>query len=272
MEHIKLTCFTKDEQTAEALIALLADEGFTGFEVAEEGLLAYLPGSDRDLSEIEALIRQFGIDYEVSTVPEQNWNAMWESNFEPVIIPGFCTVKAHFHSLDVTTPFLIDLTPKMSFGTGHHATTQLMMEAMRALDFEGKKVLDFGTGTGILAILAAMMGAREICAIDNDEWSITNALENCANNGHPEIQIANRSVTEFPTGNFDIVLANINRNVLLQHMFDIHSVLSTAGYVVMSGILTGDVDRLVSAAVANDMRLVSSNDRKGWMCLTFRKL
>jgi ribosomal protein L11 methyltransferase len=152
------------------LIALLSEETFEGFEETQDTLVAIIAEPEYQAEAIKTLADAQNVSFSVQRIQQQNWNAQWESDFQPVIVPGFCTVRASFHPPATDTPYEIIITPKMSFGTGHHATTQLMMAQMQNLDIAGKKIFDFGTGTGILAILSKKLGAADVVAIDNDEW------------------------------------------------------------------------------------------------------
>jgi ribosomal protein L11 methyltransferase len=204
-------------------------------------------------------------------VPEQNWNELWESNFEPVIIEGLCTIRADFHHITVTTPYEIIITPKMSFGTGHHATTHLMMEAINHFGVKGQKVLDFGTGTGVLAILAEKLGAASITAIDNDEWAVANALENVVANGCKHIEVMQGSLEQVAETNFNVILANINRHILMEYMDSLHDKLAPQGMILMSGLLEDDEKIIVDAAANVGLQNKSVTRRNGWISLMFSK-
>ena len=207
----------------------------------------------------------------MKTIPKQNWNAVWEENFQPVIINDFCTVRADFHDLEVTTPYEIIITPKMSFGTGHHATTQLMMLMMKDMDLGGKKVLDFGTGTGVLAILAEKLGAGSVLAIDNDEWSVENAGENIKKNNCRRITIELNTADLFPAGTWDVIAANINRHILLHYMHQLSRNTVHGGIVLMSGLLLADREVIGEAAKAEGLEVIGFQELNGWISLAFRK-
>src|SRR3954471_8025302 len=182
-DYIEVVFEDIDTKQADILIALLDNLGFEGFEEGERQLRAYISINDFDEQDFVKIIKPYGLNYNVQIIKSQNWNAVWEGNFEPVVVHDFVGIRAHFHpSLADRVNYEIIITPKMSFGTGHHATTYMMVEQMQHLDFHQKQILDFGTGTGVLAILSEKLGAAHVLAIDIDEWSIENAKENIERN------------------------------------------------------------------------------------------
>lgn len=269
MQHIKVTFGITEEVSSDMIVAMLAGIGYSGFEELEDQLLAYVEEKDFNPQDLVDVAQQCGADFHTEVVGEQNWNALWESNFQPVIVDDFCTIRAHFHDITVSTPYEIIITPKMSFGTGHHATTQLVMLMMKELSFSGKSVLDFGTGTGVLAILAEMLGAGKVLAIDNDEWSVTNAVENCGRNGCKRITVANAGTEGLPSGKYEIILANINRHILLHYMQDLAGTLADDGTIIMSGLLAGDKEIILNAATAAGFRPGSVREKDGWIAISF---
>lgn len=266
MAHIEYNiAATPSEQ--EVLIAQLSEVGATGFEEQDQGLLAYFD-EGADVAAIEKVIGTAAFTKNV--VEERNWNQEWESSFEPVVVPGICAVRAHFHQPIAGVPHQIIITPKMSFGTGHHPTTYLMLQEMYALNFSGKKVFDFGTGTGVLAIFAEMLGAQKIEAIDVDDWSITNAQENAERNG---CSCINFSLTSrLPQEKFDIVLANINRNVLLMYMQKLAELTAVGGTLLLSGLLTADADVIRAAAERHGFGFKQLTENHGWIAMVFTQL
>ena len=271
MQHIKVTIEQISQETSDVLIAMLSELGYNGFEELENELLAYIEDTQFNAGELVSVTSGLGVDFSTEVVAVQNWNAVWESNFEPVVIDDFCTLRAHFHDIKVATPYEIVITPKMSFGTGHHATTQLVMLMMKDVDFAGKTVLDFGTGTGVLAILAEMLGAANILAIDNDEWSVENAAENIACNGCKKITVKKGGLEEMPGGKTDIILANINRHILLQYMDELYKRLNNDGIIIMSGLLTDDREIMLEAASKAGFNMKEIRERNNWICLLFDK-
>jgi ribosomal protein L11 methyltransferase len=237
--HIQITFPNLQPEQQELLIAHLFEAGFEGFEQNENDLKAFIPQEAYDKKLLEELTFKYHLIFSEQIIPEQNWNAKWESGFQPVIVDDFVAIRADFHKQIPGIKHEIIITPKMSFGTGHHATTYMMVQRMKQIDFNGKTVFDFGTGTGILAILAEKLGAIEVVAIDNDDWSITNAAENFERNKCGKIKLGK---DDSPHGDkrFDIILANINKNVILEHFALLIKQLKTKGILLLSGLLEKD--------------------------------
>lgn len=255
----------------EMLIASLAAAGCNAFEEQEEALLAFYPESEDNEDLVRSIAGEYGQEYERRSIPPQNWNATWESSFEPVVVPGFCTVRAAFHEPATDTPYEIVITPKMSFGTGHHATTRLMMQAMADIGFKEKTVFDFGTGTGILGILAAMLGSDRVVAIDNDTWSVENAQENVATNGQSQVAVSEGSIENLGGERFDRILANINRHILLQYMPEMASALLPGGVLLLSGILSADEEIITQSADSVGFVKQKRFQEKDWIALQFSR-
>jgi ribosomal protein L11 methyltransferase len=266
MPHIQLV-ITANEYQQEELIALLSDFEPEGFEQKEGELLAYFSGGLPVSPELEQLLE--GYVHEWKTIEEKNWNEEWERNFRPVKVMDFCAIRADFHEAVQGVEHEIVITPKMSFGTGHHATTYMMIAQMQHMDFPGQKVFDFGTGTGILAILAERLGAASVTAIDVDEWSIENATENCERNHCRQISVSRSS--EIPEQQFDIILANINRNVLLQYAEPLSAALGTGGLLLLSGILAADENDIAAAFTSRGFALSTKSERENWVSLLFNR-
>ncbi len=254
----------------ELLLAQLINAGCEAFQETDDTLIAYVPEEQYDKKGIHAIGATFEVPVSERCIEPQNWNAEWESSFEPVVVPGFCTVRASFHPPASDTPYEVIVTPKMSFGTGHHATTRLMMAAMQELNLNGKRVLDFGTGTGILAIIAAKLGADLVSAIDNDAWSVENALENAMANGSNNVRIAQGSLEiAAPYAPFDVILANINRHILLQYMAQMRAILVDDGVLVLSGILTADELIIRATAENSGLQYVVTTNEGDWLSMKF---
>lgn len=258
--------FSAGKEKAAMISALLMSIGFEGAEETDTETIVSIPEELFDENEINEIFSGFEVPYQVKKIKQQNWNAKWESSFEPVQVGNFVRVRASFHEADLLVQHDIIVTPKMSFGTGHHATTYLMLQEMQHIDFAGKTVIDFGTGTGVLAILAEKMGAINITAIDNDEWSIANAEENFVANGCFKIELmqANELVDN---GQADVVLANINLNVILNNLNALKKSLNTGGQILFSGLLVSDKDDICNALVAHEFSILKITERDNWLMI-----
>lgn len=254
----------------ELLIALLTMAGFEGFEEKENSLKAYIAEADFNEEELQQLAQQHHFTTAVYDQHERNWNVVWESNFPPVQVDNFVAVRADFHPSIKNVTHEIIITPKMSFGTGHHATTYMMIEKMKTIDFSNKSVFDFGTGTGILAILAEKLGATKIYAVDNDDWSIENAKENIQKNNCVRIIVDKRS-DALSAQKFDVILANINKNVLLENMHALAHQLSDNGILIMSGLLKEDEKDILESARQQNLVHTSIDHKLQWIALVFRR-
>lgn len=256
-----------NEGQQEILISQLSDLGADGFEQTENYLIAYFNANSFNSYEINELLKKYS--FTTKTIEERNWNEVWESNFQPVIVDDFCAIRAEFHQAIKDVEHEIIITPKMSFGTGHHATTFMMIEQMREIDFRKKIVFDFGTGTGILSILAEKLGALKIESIDVDEWSIANAKENVERNACTKISLALSS--QIPNDTFDIILANINRNVILHYLPQLSRSLKENCYLLLSGLLTSDEKDIIEACNHVHLNFVNRTERNNWVSLLFIK-
>lgn len=268
--HIQITFADLQPEQQDLLIAHLAEAGYEGFEEAEHALKAFIKQKDFDKLLLQEIAYKYQLTYSKELIPEKNWNAEWESGFQPVIIKDFVVIRAEFHKPVAGDEMEIIITPQMSFGTGHHATTLMMIEAMRDIDFKDKKVFDFGTGTGILAILAEKLGANEIIAIDNDDWSIANAKENIDNNSCVKIRLkqSDKIITD---GTYDIILVNLNKQAILDNFSSMVSCLKPGSVLLLSGLLNSDEAEI--SAIARDFPLVGCGKRlnKNWISLAFKR-
>lgn len=263
-------------EISEILMAELAEVGFESFTENENGLKAYVPEKSYSKEETAKLLtntRFFGISisYSEQLIEAQNWNALWESNFEPITVKDKILVKAPFHKIEGNYTHTITIEPKMSFGTGHHETTSLMMELMLDLPFSGKNVLDMGCGTGILAILAHQLNATNITAIDFDEWAYENSIENFERNNCPQIKALLGDSTVIPNRNFDIILANINRNVLLADIPNYASHLISGGLLLLSGFYISDIEAIESVTKGNAFERLYFKDKNNWVSCLYKK-
>jgi len=256
------------EAKQEEWIAILSENNFYSFMQNEQSLHAYILTADFDAGYIDGLANVDQIEWESREYADENWNTSWEANFSPITVGDFVYVRAFFHPKNEATKYEVEITPKMSFGTGHHATTFLMMEQMQNLPIEDKAVLDFGTGSGILAILAAKMGAASVCAIDNDTWSVENSAENMANNGVSNVQLLlGSTVDESPQ--VDILLANIIRSVLVENMPAMVKKLKPGGQLLLSGLMPDDEIHIHKSLETFPLELIKKTEKDGWLCLWF---
>lgn len=260
----------ENETQAELLIGLLSSLEYEGIEEEAQLLKVFFKEEQFDEAALQQCLKHEPVKYSLHTITNQNWNAVWEADFEPVVLPGFCTIKADFHKDLVPNKYEIIITPKMSFGTGHHATTRLMLEFMAMIDFKDKSVFDFGTGTGILAIMAQKLGAKSVMAIDNDEWSLENAIENCNINQADKVQISLEDIETLKTP-YDIILANINRNILTQYMEHLYQLLNPQGTLLLSGILEQDEPFLIDIAQQKGFSLKQTKRSNNWVALCLSK-
>ena len=265
MDSIQINIEANEEQQ-EILISQLEELNANGFEQTQGSLIAYFPANNFESYAVNEVLKPY--HFSITTLEERNWNELWEQNFEPVVVDDFCAIRAEFHKPFNNIAYEIVITPKMSFGTGHHATTHMMIQQMKDMDFKGKKVFDFGTGTGILAILAEKLGSKEVKSIDIDEWSIENARENINRNGCTKINVELSS--QLPQQQFDIILANINRNVILEYLPGLRSILNKLdGQLLLSGLLINDQDVIVEACEEQGLILKKASERNKWISLLF---
>jgi len=259
------------EEWQEVLIALLADIGYEGFEQEDELLRAYVTEEKFDRAALVRALAAFEVGYSEQRLAERNWNEKWEKHFEPVVVDNFCAIRAHFHAPVTGVDHELVITPKMSFGTGHHATTFMMIRAMGELDFRGKRVLDFGTGTGVLAILAERLGAGSVLAIDNDDWSIANAEENIEANGCKKVKLRKMNNLSDVSTTFDILLANINKHVILAEMGAMGQHLVEGGVILLSGLLEDDYKDIETEALKINYSISERTTKGAWICLKLEK-
>ncbi len=261
------------EETNSILIAQLSELGFESFMEDDKGFRAYIK-SIKDFSAEQAINSLFipegvSISFEVNSIADKNWNEVWESNFEPIIVDSRCLVRASFHSNYPKTDYEIVIDPKMSFGTGHHQTTHLMINAILNTDVAGLTVLDMGCGTGVLAILAEMKGAAKVVAIDNDEWAFRNSLENVTENKCTKTEVLLGDAVLLAGKHFDLIIANINLNILLNDLATYKSSLNVNGKLFMSGILRSDVNTLIQAAEKLGLKHQETFYRDDWAMVSF---
>ena len=260
------------EEQNDMLIAQLSPLGFTGFEEISNSLYAFIPTSDLN-EDTNQKIEQTGIKYYVSIIDEKNWNEEWERGFHPVNIPGalevpFVHIRAAFHEPCGKSPYELVITPKMSFGTGLHETTYLMVQWMEDIVFTNRRVIDFGTGTGVLGILSAKMGANYVLGIDNDEWSISNAGENVRNNGAKAMELLHAE--KFEGGPADVILANINLNIILENLDAMYEACNANGTILISGLMLDD-EKTIREALKDKKGKLTVRHRGNWIAVRMEK-
>jgi len=259
----------------EIIIAELGELGFESFVETEDGLLAYIQQDTFEQAALQALVEQYQdtvlISYQVQEIAPKNWNEEWESNYHPIEVANQVRVRASYHAPNPDFEYDIVIDPKMSFGTGHHETTTLVMAQQLGLNHAGKSVLDVGAGTGILAILAEKRGATQLTAFDIEEWAYLNALENCAINHCRHITVFQGTIADCPPAVYDIVLANINRNILLQEIPIYNGFLKTGGTLIVSGFYERDIADIVHKATEVGLRVVGQQTRNEWAVVRFEK-
>lgn len=296
--YIQIAFNFNSQDQFELLVAQLADLGFDGFneEEAATGInngvgMSSILGATTGLGagaghcktfmlatdfegegiekELEIIFNKHGLTYLKSIIKEENWNAIWESNFEPVKVGDFVGIRAHFHPIfEPAVQYEIKITPKMSFGTGHHPTTFSVMQMMEYVNFIGKSVYDFGTGTGVLAILAEKLGASNVLAVDNDDWCIENANENILNNDAKRISVK-KVDSAYQDRQFDIILANVNRHIIEANMQELTQVAHLGSELILSGLLIEDQEDMIKLAKKNIWNFVKSQPLNGWVSLLF---
>lgn len=273
--QIKVPLPNSQEQT-EILIALLAEAGCDSFEEQTEQLIAFIPEKEFSKNSILQVDYMASCDnnnvLEVELIPDKNWNEVWESNYPSVTIANRCYVRAPFHDPNPRVDYEIVIKPKMAFGTAHHETTAMMLEMILDGDFSNKNVLDMGCGSGVLAIMASMKGAQSVVAIDTDHWSYDNTMENTLNNniGNVEVQHGGAELL-LNQGKFDIILANINKNILLRDMKYYTDSLVDGGFIYFSGYYANDLSDIESEASSFGLKLVDSLEKNMWIAAKFIK-
>ncbi len=272
MDYYQFSFPDLTEEQQHQLLAMLSEAGFDGFEESASGLNAFIPIEKMDENSFNTIIELNNVSFSKSIIKETNWNAEWERDFEPVKVfiknetAPFAYLRAGFHPADPTAKYDLLITPKMSFGTGHHATTFQVIELMSKIDFRGKKVIDFGTGTGILSILAEKMGAAEVLAIDNDDWSIRNTEENILANDCRRIRLLNAEAIPADE-NADIIVANINLNVILTNLENLRKVSAIGTIILFSGILKEDTSIILPALEAAGINTDNVIEKNNWLAI-----
>lgn len=265
-----------DPEFSEILMAEVAEAGFDTFMETEKGFEAYVEGNQFDQSQLDHIQGKYKqvnpLFFTQDRIEKKNWNEEWEKNVDPIIVDNRCLIRAAFHKIEKKYPYEIIITPKMSFGTGHHQTTHLMISRQMKVNHQNKRVMDAGCGTAILAIIAYKLGAKEVEAFDIDEWSVENGQENVENNECKNIHIQLGKINEVKLeGKFDIILANINKNILLAEMQIYASYLQAGGQLLLSGFYIHDIEDLKKEGSKYNLKEVTHDERETWACLLLQK-
>ena len=264
--------FSPKEPISEILIAELGNVGFESFVETENGVTAYIQKTDWNaemLADVFVLNSdEFSIEYNLNEVPQTNWNAEWEKNFEPIQVDDLVSIRAPFHE-NPNLKYDIVIEPKMSFGTGHHETTHMMVQHLLQLDLENKKVLDMGCGTGILAIFAEMKGAKPLDAIDIDNWCYENSVENVTRNNCENISVYEGDASLLVDKKYDVIIANINRNILLMDMKVYTNCLQEGGILLLSGFYEQDIPVIDAEVIKYGLKLEKFIQRNNWVALKY---
>lgn len=270
--NVKITC---NPQFTDILVAELSLLSYDSMMETELGLEAYIKKGDFNENELTQLFSRYAdaqIVFEVEKVLERNWNEEWEKNYDPIEVEDTILVRATFHDPQPQFKYELKINPRMSFGTGHHATTYLMLKHQLQIDHKNKKVLDAGCGTAILAVMAEKLGAAEVLAYDNNAWSTENAPENITLNDCKKITIQEGTIDTITTsGEYDIILANINKNVLLKELPDYVKHLKKDGIIVLSGFYTEDDSDISEKAIGCGLELINTSERNKWSSIIFHK-
>jgi len=274
MNYFEISILLKDPSATESrdiIAAHLSEFYFESFEDSKTGLKAYIPENKYSESDVKERLTEIGrlipFSWGVKFIAEQNWNETWEKNFEPVWVAGKCFIRAPFHAENHEAEYELVIEPKMSFGTAHHETTAMMIELILKKNWAGKKVLDMGCGTGVLAILTSKMGATEIVAIDNDEWAFLNAVENVERNNTGNIKVLQGDDVLIGNQKFDVILANINRNILLAQLQSYANALNSGGEIFLSGFYEEDAPVLLNEARKFHLSLQQKNMKNRWVAM-----
>lgn len=276
MDYIELEFHVLPKQPwQEILTSELAIEGFESFTENNDALQAYIPASEFKPKTVEDIIEKFkdnvAISFDKKLIPTQNWNAQWESDFKPVTVENRLVIKAPFHKIEEEFDIEIEIQPQMSFGTGHHNTTWLLSKVLLDKNITGQTVLDVGTGTGILAVLAKKLGSKSVLATEIDEGSYKNALENLKRNSCDNIPVILGDIDKVGSEKFGVIIANINKNVLKNHISNYSKLAETNATLLMSGFFTTDAEELISFTQRKNFKHIQTYAKEEWCVLEFIK-
>lgn len=260
------------QPASDILIAELGEVGFESFVEEENGVLAYIKKEDWNVDILIGLTilenRNFEISFTYKEIAQENWNATWEQNFQPIIIDDRCMVRAPFHEKN-NVEYDIIIEPKMSFGTGHHETTYMMLQLILNMDIENKHVLDMGCGTGVLAILASKRGAKKIDAIDVDNWCYQNSLENTERNEVRNVAVYEGDASLLSNQKYDLIIANINRNILMQDIPKYKASLHKGGILLLSGFYLEDLNLIIEKCNEVGLRFENNLEKNNWVAAKY---
>ncbi|MFN5148229.1 MAG: 50S ribosomal protein L11 methyltransferase [Flavobacteriia bacterium] len=278
MDYLELTIKLQPRDPwADIVTAELAEAGYESFVETEDGILAYAPVSAINIDNptnntfLEKEHPEVNANIEFKIIPQQNWNAVWEADFQPVIVEQYLSIIAPFHDKKEHSNMIVELLPKMSFGTGHHQTTWMMAKALFELEQIPAQVLDMGTGTGVLAIIAEKLGAKHVVAVDIEDWSVENTLENAERNECLCIEALCGDIDILHGRTFGLILANINKNVLKAHMQNYSWMLEKNGILLLSGFFDTDVDELVTFAEQFGLTKMRVLNKDNWAAIELQK-
>lgn len=275
MDYQALIIDMKSGETRDILMAELSELGFDSFTEDELVLQSFIPFPDFHEDDVNSCLekwkRKSGFGFRLERIREQNWNAIWESEYEPVIVAGKCMIRAPFHQPLLGIAYDLVIEPRMSFGTAHHETTFLMLDALMNENLNGKRILDQGCGTAVLAILSWKMGALAVDAIDPDQWAYDNALDNVMKNNADGIRVIQGDAKSIPATDYNFILANINRNILLQDMEIYASCLAREGVLFLSGFYDKDLLAILEQAQKYGLRFHQTSSKNHWICVKFLK-
>lgn len=274
--EVDFTCNPNSETVTDVLAAQLSDIEFESFVQSDSGLLAYVQESRFSIEKIDVLLRNFlldaKIDYSFKTIEDKNWNEEWEKHyFQPIVFEDKCIIHSSFHQPEGDYDYRILIDPKMAFGTGHHQTTGLILREILSMDLQDRSVLDMGCGTAVLAILASMRGANPITAIDIDEWAYHNAMENVQLNNISNINVLFGGAELLGVETFDVIFANINRNILLQNIPSYAKVLNPGGKFIMSGFYKEDIPSIREKCEQNGLKYLYFSEMDNWVAVVCEK-
>ena len=276
MEYTELDIRIKDTNPfSEIIIARLNEIDFETFEEDQNGVKCYIQSKLFNKHELDSILdeisEQTSLQYSVNKIPQKNWNLAWEKNFKPIRINTRCAIRADFHPAYTDVEDEIIITPKMSFGTGHHETTSLMINELYSINIKNKSVLDMGCGTGVLSIVSSKLGAKKILAIDIDEWAYENSIENSELNDVNNIKFILGDIDKLNGLTFDVILANINRNIILRDLSIYYKSLSLNGDLLVSGFLFDDVNLILGDAKKIGFNLINQKNKNQWYMFHLRR-